>query len=142
MSVSVRPNTTAMPAAVYNGAIGITPALFVSPQASIDVEYEISLTSPTSPTAQPGSMSLSQNYPNPVNGDRRVLIGFSLEKAGYASIRLYDMLGRFVATVFEGNASAGEQRIWFDASSLRPGVYTYVLTAGEKMFSKVMVVVK
>jgi hypothetical protein len=136
-SVSVRPNTTAMPVAVYNGAIGITPVLLVSPQASIEIEYEISL---ISPTAQPNATSLSQNYPNPVSGEQRIVIGFSMEKDGYASIKLYDMLGRFVATVFEGNAQIGAQRVWFNASSLRPGMYTYVLTAGERMFSKRMLV--
>jgi hypothetical protein len=63
-----------------------------------------------------------------------------LEKDDYASIKLYDLLGRFVATVFDGYVAAGMQSVWFEPSSPRPGVYTYVLIAGEKVYARKMVV--
>jgi hypothetical protein len=131
-----------MPVAVYSGTIGISPASFVSPQASIEVEYVISLTSPTSPTPQPNTKALSQNYPNPVSHGQAAMIRFSLEKAGYASIKLYDLFYRQVAKVFDGCVTDGMQQVSFLPSSLPPGVYTYVLTTAARVYSRVMVVVK
>ena len=93
-------------------------------------------------TGQPSGFMLKQNYPNPVRGDQRAVIGFSLEKEGYASIKVYDMLGRFVATLFDGNASVGVHSVLFNASSFLPGVYTYVLRSGNMTVSKRMIVAK
>jgi hypothetical protein len=133
---------SALPPAVHGGAIGITPAAFVSPQASIEVEYEVYKATGADPAPEPHGASLSQNHPNPVNGERQAAIDFSLEKDGYASIRLFDLLGRPVAVIFEGNAKAGPQRVWFNAARLAPGMYTYVLAAEGRVRSRVMMVVK
>jgi hypothetical protein len=138
--IDVRPNTTVMPVALYTGTIGVTPAPFVSPQSSIQVEYEIYKITPTERTPTARNISLSQNYPNPVRSGQSTTIRFTLEKDDYASIKLYDLLGRFVATVFDGNVAAGMQSVWFEPSSPRPGVYTYVLIAGEKVYARKMVV--
>ncbi len=141
-SVTVRPNTTSMPASVYNGTIGITPALLVSPQASIEVEYEIRLTSPTCPTPAPNTTTLSQSYPNPVSSGHSTVIGFSLERAGYASIKLYDFLGRQVATVFDGNATSDAHSVSLDVSMLRSGMYTYVLITQERVLTRSFMVIR
>ena len=48
---------------------------------------------------------LAQNYPNPFNPS--TLIDFVVPTAGYATMKVYNLLGQEVATVFEGNTEAG-----------------------------------
>jgi hypothetical protein len=66
------------------------------------------------------------SYPNPTCGI------FDLQFTVYClqriSIRIYDLDGREVAAVFEGEMSAGEHTVRFDVSVLPAGIYFYRLT--------------
>ena len=74
----------------------------------------------------PTGYTLSQNYPNPFNPT--TTINFSVEKNTRASLRVYDILGRHVTTLFEGVAESGQMyRITFEGKHLASGVYHYVL---------------
>ena len=57
-------------------------------------------------------------------------------------IAVYDMLGRCVATAFEGFREAGTQSVSFRANTLPPGQYVYRLEAGSTTLSKMMSVVR
>lgn len=89
-------------------------------QFTYSKEVEVEIESPT-------AFVLEQNYPNPFNPS--TTIQFSLPVAAKISIKLYDILGRELITLLEGNYSSGRQRYVFDASKLASGVYVYQLNA-------------
>jgi len=68
---------------------------------------------------------LGQNYPNPFNPV--TIINYSVKIDGYVSLRVFDVLGNLVATLVDGEQSAGNYNIEFSASKLSSGVYFYVL---------------
>lgn len=79
--------------------------------------------------------SLSQNYPNPFNPNTE--IAFNISKAGVTTLKVYDMLGREVATLINGTLNSGTHSITFDASYLSSGIYLYKLTSqGQQMIRK------
>lgn len=78
--------------------------------------------------ALPLSFRLHQNHPNPFNPTTRIT--FTLEASAYTTLRVYDILGREVATLLAGIRSAGPGVVEFDASRLPSGVYLYQLRSG------------
>lgn len=85
------------------------------------------------------SYKLEQNYPNPFNPSTS--INFSITKSGMTSLKVYDMLGKEVATLMNGNLNAGSYTATFDASSLPSGVYFYKLqTEGFSEIKKMSLV--
>ena len=66
--------------------------------------------------------------------------GLRITEPGVVSLRVFDLLGRVVATVFEGRLEAGRHVVRFDASRLAPGVYLCVLTARGGSATRRMVV--
>lgn len=88
----------------------------------------------------PNTYSLAQNYPNPFNPSTS--ISFALPVTGNVELKVYDLLGKEVATLVNGSLTAGTHSVPFDASSLSSGVYIYKITAGEFTDSKKMVLIK
>ena len=84
---------------------------------------------------------LFQNYPNPFNPS--TTISFTLQISGFTTLKIYDVLGREVATLVNENLEAGvhHQRM-LDASKLSSGVYYYALQSGGKREIKKMLMVK
>ena len=81
------------------------------------------------------SFKLSQNYPNPFNPTTR--ISFTIPEATNVTLKVYDLLGREVASLINNEVRAtGDHNVEFDASNLTSGMYLYKLTAGE--FSSTM----
>jgi len=91
-------------------------------------------------TEVPERFELSQNYPNPFNPS--TTIDFSLPKAGYVEVILYDVTGRQVAALVSDPFKAGTYSLTFDGSKLSSGVYFYKITAGDFTDTKKMVLVK
>ncbi|OGD72503.1 MAG: hypothetical protein A2Y64_03135 [Candidatus Coatesbacteria bacterium RBG_13_66_14] len=60
-------------------------------------------------------------YPSPSSGS--FTVDYTLPENGRINISLYDLSGRRIATVFEGEMAAGRHEFSFDASTLPPGVY-------------------
>lgn len=89
---------------------------------------------------QAASFELAQNFPNPFNPTTS--INFTLPEAGEASLKVYDMNGREVATLVNGMTERGAHTVTFDASGLSTGVYFYTLKAGELTSTQKMVLVK
>lgn len=77
----------------------------------------------------PHKFALSQNYPNPFNP--RTTITFSIPKDEHVSLKVFDVLGKEVATLISNDLKAGEYRINWQANSFSNGVYFYTLKAGE-----------
>jgi len=90
--------------------------------------------------AVPTVTELHQSYPNPFNATTN--ISYSLAEAGNVTLEVYDLSGRLVATLVEGQMEAGEHVVSWDASAVSSGVYFYKLTAGDYTKTKRMMLVK
>ena len=88
----------------------------------------------------PQEYVLNQNYPNPFNPS--TTISFQLPTPGNVTLKIFDILGREVATIMNEIKSAGNHRIEFDASKLSSGVYMYQLKAGSFIQTKKMLLLK
>jgi len=88
----------------------------------------------------PRVFALAQNHPNPFNPT--TAIKFYLPNATLATLKVFDLAGREVATLVHSKMSAGEHQIHFDASTLAAGVYVYRLAAGEHIAARKLVLVK
>lgn len=88
----------------------------------------------------PTHYSLEQNYPNPFNPTTN--IKFEIPKQGVYSIKVYNMLGQEVSTLFNENIGAGVHQVTFDASKFSSGVYFYSLTGDGVNITKKMTLMK
>jgi hypothetical protein len=95
---------------------------------------------PNSQNEVPVAFSLGQNYPNPFNPSTK--IEFTLPKDEFVSLKVFDILGREVATLVNKNLKTGTYSVSFDASRLSSGVYFYRMDAGSFTDTKKMMVVK
>ncbi len=88
------------------------------------------------------SYELIQNYPNPFNPVTK--IRYTLKETNPVMIKLYDIVGREVATLVNEVKDAGEYEVELDAGrlGLSSGVYFYQMKAGEFTSIKKMVVLK
>ncbi|HSW56357.1 MAG TPA: YCF48-related protein [Ignavibacteriaceae bacterium] len=78
----------------------------------------------------PVNFTLYQNYPNPFNPS--TTIQFSLPKSGDVTLKIYDILGREVATLLNETKNAGSYSVTFNASGLSTGIYFYQLSVGNE----------
>jgi hypothetical protein len=88
----------------------------------------------------PADFALDQNYPNPFNP--ATTITYRLRSSGQVTLKVYDVLGRVVATLVNASQPAGSYTQTFDAGRLSSGVYFYRLQAGSFVNTKKMVVAK
>jgi hypothetical protein len=84
----------------------------------------------------PQKFDVSQNYPNPFNPVTK--IDYQIPTDGFVSMKLYDMLGREVKSVFSDNQKAGYYSIKIDGSSLASGMYFCIINLNSpgKSFTK------
>ncbi|MBN2009388.1 T9SS type A sorting domain-containing protein, partial [candidate division KSB1 bacterium] len=88
----------------------------------------------------PKEFEIAQNYPNPFNPT--TTINFSLKKAGDVTLKVYDAVGREVATLVNGHKAASTYNVEFDASGLASGMYIYTIEVDNQKVSKKMVLMK
>jgi len=91
----------------------------------------------------PDEFTLSQNFPNPFNPSTTISV--SIPVASYVNLKVFDILGREVATLINGNLDAGKHSVNFDAASaggLSSGLYLYQLNAGSFSSAKKMNLLK
>lgn len=88
----------------------------------------------------PEKFELLQNYPNPFNPS--TYIEYRLPEKVYVTLKVYDVLGREVATLVDGEQDAGSYRVRFENSKISSGVYFYVLRAGKFVDVKKMMLLK
>ncbi len=90
--------------------------------------------------AQPLTYRLEQNYPNPFNPATE--ISYQLSAFSQVTLKVYDVLGREVATLVNEQKQAGKYEVEFNAASLPSGVYYYRITAGNFTDVKKMLLLK
>ena len=88
----------------------------------------------------PQKFQLQQNYPNPFNPT--TVIRFTIPKAGYVSLIVYNMLGQEVATLVDGYKAAQKYNVNFDASDLPSGVYIYSVKFDNQILTRKMILIK
>jgi len=86
------------------------------------------------------TFALSQNYPNPFNPTTN--IDFSIAKSGYVNLTIFNTLGQKVATLVDGNRSAGTYTVRFDAADLPTGWYIYRLQTESNVMARKMLLIK
>jgi rhamnogalacturonyl hydrolase YesR len=90
--------------------------------------------------AVPKVFALNQNYPNPFNPS--TVICYQLPVAGPVSLKVYDVIGREVATLVNETKEAGSYDVTFNATKLASGVYFYRMNAGSYTSVKKLLVMK
>jgi hypothetical protein len=88
----------------------------------------------------PRTTSLSQNFPNPFNPTTNFEL--RIAKSGFVSVKVFDLLGREVATLVNENKSPGVYVISWDASKLATGMYLYKMQTGGLEQTKKMLLVR
>ena len=80
-------------------------------------------------TLNPTSFNLEQNYPNPFNPATE--IRYQMSEVSHVTLKVFDILGREVATLVNEQKSPGTYTVQWDATGNASGVYIYRLTAGS-----------
>ena len=88
----------------------------------------------------PGSFALQQNYPNPFNP--ATAIEYTVPATSKVRLEVFDILGRSVAVLVNGEQAVGTYTVRFDAARLASGLYLYRLTAASKVQVKTMLLLK
>ena len=88
----------------------------------------------------PKEFKLSQNYPNPFNPSTK--IKFAVPNESNVKISVYDITGRFIATLVNENLKPANYEINFNASAYSSGVYFYKIETNNFADTKKMVLVK
>jgi hypothetical protein len=91
-------------------------------------------------TFTPVGFVLRQNYPNPFNSATR--IGFSSPQSAVVTLKVFDLLGQEVATLVNGERSAGNHNIIWDASRFPSGIYFYRLQSGSSTQTRKLLILR
>ncbi|MBD3233381.1 MAG: T9SS type A sorting domain-containing protein [candidate division Zixibacteria bacterium] len=92
------------------------------------------------PELLPQTAILGNNYPNPFNAHTK--IRFTLPSSGNVNLSIFNLLGQKMTTLVDGYKQAGQHTVTWDASNYSSGIYFYKLTAGDKVFTKRMMLLK
>jgi hypothetical protein len=131
----------------YYNQIGVYPGTAVTVNAigdtarNIDADFNAAVTGvdhsmPEAPT----EFSLFQNYPNPFNPSTE--ISYQLPMKSYVTLKVYNVLGKEVATLVNRELSAGSYTEKWNASQFASGIYFYKLQAGSSTATMKLVLMK
>jgi len=104
------------------------------------VDLRTTTSMPNASAAPVSAYALNQNYPNPFNPS--TTISFDLLDNGFASLKVYNLMGQEVAGLVSRNLTAGRHTINFDATNLPSGVYIYRLNVNGFVAEKKMLLMK
>ncbi len=88
----------------------------------------------------PTEYTLMQNYPNPFNPSTR--IAYTLPFQSQVELKIYDVLGREIASLVNKEQPAGNYNVEFNSAELPSGVYLYRIQAGEFSQVRKMILIK
>ncbi len=86
------------------------------------------------------SFSLEQNYPNPFNPE--TTISYQIPKECHVELKVFDMLGREIALLVDGEIAAGKHEIKFDGSNISSGIYFYQMKTSSYIATKKLMLMK
>jgi hypothetical protein len=94
----------------------------------------------SSSASGPAVFRLGQNFPNPFNPS--TTIAYQVPASGHVTLRVFDLLGRELATLVDEKKDAGSYTVRFDGGNLASGVYLYRLAAGGYTQTRKMIIMK
>jgi photosystem II stability/assembly factor-like uncharacterized protein len=118
---------------------GSNSAIAVGEKGTIVVYHKDLIQDPIVVIDSPAKMDI-QNYPNPFNPS--TIISFTLPEQTDVELRIYDVLGKEVATLVNESKPAGSYEVEWNASDLPSGVYIYQLRTGTSVQMKKMMLLK
>ncbi len=130
-------------ASIIETRLGLPPGLPIQTPPPFSASYSTygALSVRELAVPRPTDFSLEQNYPNPFNPS--TTIRFSLPTAQTVSLKVYDLLGREVASLLNNERkAAGSYEATFNATALTSGIYIYRLEAGSFSQTRKMMLVK
>ena len=150
-SVYVGPLTHWSDGSIFYDTSGTVPVLFRARVRDTQGKYSawsnVFLNRIIIPNAVEGSPSpvgvrykLGDNYPNPFNPSTK--IGFQIADFGLVTLKVYDVLGREVATLVDAVKQPGTFTVQFDAGNLASGVYYYRIQAGQFSAARKMLLMR
>lgn len=104
------------------------------------VTFVTAVNEPKEKPAQEEDATLEQNFPNPFNPSTNIV--YTIPKAGYVRLAVFNLLGQEVASIFEGTQSAGTYEVTFDKAGLPTGIYFYRIQAPGFAETRKMVITK
>ena len=111
-----------------------------SPRSWDSMSVVISVTDVDNKLEPVSTYKLYNNYPNPFNPSTK--IKYSIPEKSLVNLQIYNAEGKEVASLVNGEQSAGEYEINFDAENLASGVYFYKIRAGNFFQTKKMLLLK
>jgi len=122
---------------------GILPQREASVDAirSVNRWIQLGTTAVESPENEaPNQYQLAQNYPNPFNPN--TVISFQLPVNGHVTLKVFDVKGREVATLVDGNLETGSHVVTLALDDSPSGLYFYKITAGKFSQTRKAVLIK
>ena len=116
------------------------PAVDDGPGAGYTVESLCGSPKQQAAAPIPAGYALEQNYPNPFNP--ATIISYTIPQDAPVTLAVYDIYGQKVAVLVDGNQSAGQHSVSFNASGLTSGTYLYTLESGGVVVTKTMNLLK
>ena len=104
------------------------------------IKFFLPVTSVDNSTSIVNEFHVYQNYPNPFNPQTR--INFSVPEISLVSLKVFDVLGKEIATLVDEEKKAGTYEVGFDAVGLTSGIYFYKLVANNHYETKKMIILK
>jgi hypothetical protein len=100
----------------------------------------VSVTEPDAGTTLPSTLTVEQNFPNPFNAE--TVIRYSLPEACKVEVEIFNVLGRRVATLVDEEQTAGTHSARWRPQGLGSGLYFYVVSAGEFVATRKLLLLK
>lgn len=135
-------STSIIKALVGQGFVGTMRGAnsFIEAGFLVDTLFRTTVTSVAGPPELPKEHALLQNFPNPCNPS--TMIRYSLPSRSHVILAVFNTLGQHVATLAQGEQTAGYHEVRFDGSNLPSGVYFYRMQAGVYTETKRLLLLK
>jgi hypothetical protein len=133
------PNLAGFEVTTYRGALG-SGSNWLTSWTQWDPKNYATVSVQTISNEVPSAFVLAQNYPNPFNPSTK--INFSLPKAGFVTLKVYDLTGKEVSSLVNENLNIGTYGVDFNAAALTSGIYFYTLNTENFSETKKMMLIK
>lgn len=133
------PNLAGFEVTTYRGALG-SGSNWLTSWTQWDPKNYATVNVQTISSEVPSAFALNQNYPNPFNPSTK--INFSLPKAGFVTLKVYDLTGKEVSSLVNENLNIGTYGVDFNAAALTSGIYFYTLNTENFSETKKMMLIK
>ncbi|MFB3132157.1 MAG: T9SS type A sorting domain-containing protein, partial [Rhodothermales bacterium] len=130
--IEIYPSTPSPPIITFDVAIAPVHIAFSRDETATAFEH--------TGEAAPETFVLHPNYPNPFNPT--TTISFDIAQAGYVTLKIFDMLGREVATLVEAPMRPGRHETTWEAGPMAAGVYLSRLAANGQVSTRRLVLLK